>query len=426
MAQIIKDYGNGKFRVGASNGRRPNGTPNRKTWTIEAENVEEAMKKAKGLENEFKSVKKKPIIKIYSFNELLQEWRRSRKYKKLSPKTIERYEGMLKHKITPEFGVWPLDEIRPLDIEHFLDDVSKPGARLDKKNLEPYSDKTIQGYYILLHTLFDRAVKWKMMSENVCNNIDKPTIVKHKAKNYEDEQVDRLLECIELEGEILEKSLKQRNPNHRGKSDQEKRQLMEKRRYIYYMHKAYVYLALASSARRSEVCGLEWPDINFVTTNMMVTKTLQYQKDFGKFSTPYLKNGNDYKAMFIPEPVLEALNEYKKEQEKYKEILVDKWIETGKIFTAVNGDLINPNNISLWFKRFLKKYKLTYITLHEVRHTSIAFMLNEGIPLDVVSKIAGHSDATVTSGIYGHLLKKSKQKVVESVQTMFTRNEGAV
>jgi len=203
-----------------------------------------------------------------------------------------------------------LENIKPLDISRLLSSLGKPGARVDTDNQNPYSDKIIQGYYILLHTLFDKAVKWEMMSENVCDKVDKPSIKKHKAEFYDEEQINNLLECLNSEGEELELSLSKRNPNNRSKSEQEKLELMEERKYLYSMHKAYVYLALASAGRRSEICGLDWTNINFDTNYIVSDKTLQYTKEAGKFSRPYLKNGDTYKGMYLPEVVIDILEEY--------------------------------------------------------------------------------------------------------------------
>lgn len=150
-------------------------------------------------------------------------------------------------------------------------------------------------------------------------------------------------------------------------------------------------------------------------------KTLQYAKKEGIFSRPYLKNGESCKTMYLPEAAINILKGYRVEQERYKEILGDKWVETGKIFTAVDGDLIHPNNISLWFKRFLKKYALQSITLHEVRHTSISFMLMNNIPTEVVAERAGHRDITVTSQIYKHVFNKNKVQAAETMETLFIR-----
>lgn len=281
---LFKQNAEGKdvYRTVACNGRGSDGKVIRKTWTFEASSLKAAKKKGEQLEFEWKNSNKKTVANP-TFNNLVKEWRESDKYNSLSPKTIDRYEGMLKHNIIPEFGAWKLEEIRPLDVKRFISDLRKPWTRVSKNNQNPYSDKTVQGYYILLHTLFDCAVKWEMVSENVCDKVDKPQIKKHQANFYDTEQIDKMLACLEEEGKKLEISLLKRNPNHRNKTEQRKKELKEERRYMYKMHRAYVYLALASACRRSELCGPNWTDINFDTAYMSINKTLQYSHSAGKF-----------------------------------------------------------------------------------------------------------------------------------------------
>src|SRR5207253_10771221 len=40
---------------------------------------------------------------------------------------------------------------------------------------------------------------------------------------------------------------------------------------------------------------------------------------------------------------------------------------------------------------------------HWCRHSAATRMLRDGVPLEVVSKILGHSSVTTTSAVYGHL-----------------------
>lgn len=330
---------------------------------------------------------------------------------------------MLKHKIIPTFGIWPLENIRPLDISRFITEISKPGARIDNKNQSTYSDKTVQGYYILLHMLLDKAVRWEMVSENVCDKVDKPRIKKPKVKAYEPDDISRLLYSIELEGQKLEESLKKKNPNHRGKTEHEKQVLMELRRYMHLMHKAYIYLALASAARRSEVCGLNWTDINFDSGYINFERTLQYTKDTGKFIRNCLKNGDTNKDMVLPKMAIKVLKQYKEEQEKYKKLLGNEWVETCKVFTSENGDMINPNNITAWFKRFLKKHNLPYISLHGIRHTGISFLINKNVSMMDISRMAGHSSIAVTADIYGHMFESSKVNMAQVKNEMLECRE---
>jgi len=43
------------------------------------------------------------------------------------------------------------------------------------------------------------------------------------------------------------------------------------------------------------------------------------------------------------------------------------------------------------------------VRFHDLRHTAASLMLNNGIPVIVVSKILGHSKPSITLDIYGHL-----------------------
>ncbi len=52
------------------------------------------------------------------------------------------------------------------------------------------------------------------------------------------------------------------------------------------------------------------------------------------------------------------------------------------------------------------KYLLRIVTpirFHDLRHTAASLMLNHGVPVIVVSRL-GHSTATITMDIYGHLI----------------------
>ena len=43
------------------------------------------------------------------------------------------------------------------------------------------------------------------------------------------------------------------------------------------------------------------------------------------------------------------------------------------------------------------------VTLHPLRHSAVSLMLVGAVPLKVVSEILGHSSASITGDIYGHV-----------------------
>ena len=50
---------------------------------------------------------------------------------------------------------------------------------------------------------------------------------------------------------------------------------------------------------------------------------------------------------------------------------------------------------------------------HWCRHTAATRMLRDGVPIEVVSKLLGHADLTITASVYGHLTVEDARKALE-------------
>jgi integrase/recombinase XerD len=51
---------------------------------------------------------------------------------------------------------------------------------------------------------------------------------------------------------------------------------------------------------------------------------------------------------------------------------------------------------------------------HWFRHSAATRMLRDGVPLEVVSKILGHSSVATTSAVYGHLTAADARQALEA------------
>lgn len=113
-------------------------------------------------------------------------------------KTQERYEGMLNHFLLPYFGRMKVRDIKALNIEHYLKTLSKDGVRTDGKP-GGYSEKTIHDHYMLIQRLLNFAIHREMLDINPCIRVDTPKVHKKEAKYYEEEEIQRMLGCLDLE-----------------------------------------------------------------------------------------------------------------------------------------------------------------------------------------------------------------------------------
>lgn len=193
----IEDLGNNKYRIFVCDGFKPDGRVNRISKTITAKSRRDAEKQAQILEVDFKRGQQVQPSNTSTFFDLVNKWREEAK-PDIVFKTQERYEGMLNHFLLPYFGRIKVRDIKALNIEHYLKTLSKDGVRTDGKS-GGYSEKTIRHHYMFLQRLLNFAIHQEMLDINPCIRVDTPKVHKKEAQYYEEEEIQRMLGCLDQE-----------------------------------------------------------------------------------------------------------------------------------------------------------------------------------------------------------------------------------
>lgn len=233
----------------------------------------------------------------------------------------------------------------------------------------PLAAKTLVHYHRLLNSLFEKVVKWNVLYDNPCRHVEPPKLVRREAKFLDEEQARRLLS--ELETAPLQ-------------------------------YRVMVNLLLFTGARRGEICGLRWSDIDFGKGTISIKNNSLYLPDYGMYEdTP--KTESSIRTINIPEVVLKLLHQHRDLQNAERERLGSKWTDSGMVFTQHDGRPIHPSTISKWLSKFCKERGLPHTYPHMLRHTSATMLLMQGIPLKAVSGRLGHSQTATTVNLqYGH------------------------
>ena len=84
------------------------------------------------------------------------------------------------------------------------------------------------------------------------------------------------------------------------------------------------------------------------------------------------------------------------------------------VFTRYDGALADPGYFSKAFSRIAAGAGLR-VTLHGLRHTHATQLLNDGIPIKVVSERLGHATAATTLNIYAHALPNQQEEAAVRV-----------
>jgi integrase len=135
---------------------------------------------------------------------------------------------------------------------------------------------------------------------------------------------------------------------------------------------------------------------------LYVQRQLQDVRGMGSFfQEPKTSSGR--RTLQLGEGTIQALREHREFQKLQKECAGQHWQENDLIFPSKIGTPMNPSNLRLDFNRMLERAGVPRVRFHDLRHTAASLMLNNGIPVIVVSKILGHAKPSITLDIYGHL-----------------------
>lgn len=410
------------YRMWVSNGFKNDGTPKVTTKTLYAKSKKDAERQANAYEIDIKRGISAESLDGCTLPELIQRYR-NEFFINQREKTIDRYNGFINNQILPYFGHVKIKDIRPDMVQNFISYLGKDGVRADKKS-GGYSSKTIKDTIVLLRSMFEVAIDWELITRNPCKRVRLPKNDKKEADCYTKADINKLLEAFKKEECELEESFEV-SKKYKKMETQERMRRQNLQRLRLKMFKLYVLIALNTGARRSEMTGLEFDDIKYDEHSITFKRTSQHIQGEGIKEYDTLKNGNRSKCVTISAHLVDLIKEYKENLDRIR--LENNWQMSDKIFISIKGGAlnpaggpINPDNVSQWWERFLAKYQLPKITLHQIRHTNISITLDAGIPLTVVAQRAGHNDQSITLNRYGHAMDETEKQAANIFDDVFT------
>ena len=170
---------------------------------------------------------------------------------------------------------------------------------------------------------------------------------------------------------------------------------------------AYINLAADSGARRGELCGLQWGDINWTSGAVTIRRNLQYTATAGVYETTP-KNGKTRVVDIGPE-TLALLRQLQNEQ---SEKCISWWVFT----QDGTAEPIHPQSPTRYFKKFGARYGIKDFHPHKLRHSSASIAITSGADVVSVSERLGHSDTAVTLRMYAHANEESIRRAGQAVR----------
>src|SRR6185437_9553951 len=85
------------------------------------------------------------------------------------------------------------------------------------------------------------------------------------------------------------------------------------------------------------------------------------------------------------------------------------------LFANVEGSPLSPNAVSASWTHFAAKIGLVGVRFHDLRHTHVSQLVDQGVDIVTISRRIGHSKPDVTLRIYSHLFQKDDAKAAAAI-----------
>ncbi len=310
--------------------------------------------------------------------EYLEKWLSDYAKPNLSPRGFERYAGIIKQHLIPDMGSIALTQLRPEHLQkHYT-------ARLNNG----LSAGTVRYHHAVLHKALQTAIKWGLINRNVADGVDVPRARRKEMQTWDEWDVTRFLEAA--------------------------------KDTPYY---ALFYTALFTGMRRSELLALQWQDIDFIFSQVYVSRSLHHLKD-GSYVFTQPKSARSRRTIALSPSAILTLKEHKENQQAIRASLGIPLTDDDLVFSTLEDKPLRPNTVTRAWTMLAARAGVKVIRLHDARHTHASLMLKQGIHPKIVQERLGHASIQMTLDTYSHVAPGLQQAAAEGFdKLLYPRRE---
>lgn len=268
------------------------------------------------------------------------------------------------------------------------------------------SGKTILHYHRLISSILAQAARERLIPFNPAdrNYMKAPRVERKEADFLDDEQVRHVLALLDNEP---------------------------------IKWKTAMYLLIFSGIRRGELMGLEWKDIDFENHVIHIRNTSQYVQGLG-IITKGTKNATSERTIRLSANMFAILAEYRTYWLNMREALLDrwenvieitladgtkKWVQNDRLFVKDDSTPMNPDSLTDWVSKFVKRHGLPHFSPHSLRHTHASLLIAGGVNIPTVSRRLGHSSVATTTKVYVHAIQSADEIAANLIEEKLDLSE---
>jgi len=281
----------------------------------------------------------------------------------VSPKSHERYAGLVNQNLIPVLGAVRLNKLKPVQISTVYAGALANGRRDGAGGLSP---RTVGHMHRVLKQALGQALEWNELTRNPADAVDPPRVDWKPMQTYDLPQTVEVIEAV-----------------------RETPMLMP------------AVLAVLCGLRRGEICALRWRSVDLKAASISVVESLEQTKAGLRFKSP--KSGKG-RTVALSATVVDELRAHriKRAQELLK--LGVGLSDDDLVLGHADGSIMSPIYISQLWARTIAKTKLARLRFHDLRHAHATHLLANGVHPKVASERLGHSKVGITLDLYSHVI----------------------
>lgn len=272
----------------------------------------------------------------------------------LKERSVRNKKYMIDSHVIPYFGKKKMNEITPSEIIQWQN-------MMREKGFAPTCLRMLQNQ---LTALFTHTSTIYSLTNNPCKKVKKMGILNAKELNFwTKEEYDKFIATIDTKD----------------------------RYYVLFE------ILFWTGYRVGEALPLTKNDINFTTNHIYIKKTYHRMEKQDIITTS--KTEQSVRTIDIPEFLKEEIAGYVSSLYEYP--------DNERIFPMI------AEAVQHKMKRHIAKAEVEPIRVHDLRHSHVTYLINQGVAPLIIKQRVGHKDIQTTLNIYGHLYPNEQRKVAE-------------
>jgi integrase len=277
----------------------------------------------------------------------------------VKPSTLSNYQWVLTSHVYPVVGSVRLTALAPMHVRQMLLAVLEKGS----------SPRTAQLSKAVLRAMLAEAMRDQLVQRNVAMLVRGPRVERQEVQPWSAAEATAFLASVR---------------DHRLA--------------------ALFTVGVALGLRKGELLALRWTDVDLEDGSLRVSRTVQRRGSGIGLIEGSPKSARSRRTVPLPAVCLEALQRHRVQQARDRLAAGDGWTDCGLVFASARGTVIEPRNLNRLFDELSAQAGLRRLRFHDLRHTCASLLLAQGVQPRVVMEILGHSQLSITTDLYSHVM----------------------